>query len=333
MQNKDNHRNSIEKWQRIASRVEEHNEIVQQTIAKKSGIIPTRSNILNAISNDESFVMFKTIALGDDDSDSSSSDIVISKTNLTRKQFYSRMSEMLKAGLLKRKNRKYSLTSLGKIIYHNQQIIQKALANYWKLKAIDSIETFDVHSKEERQRLIESLIDDNDIQEILTKKYSFPVMKKDNVLIQKFQGTSSYKQQEKPYLNIMLVEDEQDTLLTYKAFLAAEGYNVDAFADSYEAFKHFINLNAPYYDLVITDIRMPKLNGLQLYQRIKSIDNTINVIFVSGLDFVQELVSIFPNLNLNNIIRKPVTKEEFLNKVKAAIDQSTTTITTITTIT
>jgi DNA-binding response OmpR family regulator len=123
----------------------------------------------------------------------------------------------------------------------------------------------------------------------------------------------------------MLVEDEQDTLLTYKAFLAAEGYNVDAFADSYEAFRHFIKLNAPYYDLVITDIRMPDLNGLQLYQRIKSIDNTVNIMFVSALDSVQELVSIFPDLNLNNIIRKPVTKEEFLNKVKAAIDQTTIT--------
>ena len=91
--------------------------------------------------------------------------------------------------------------------------------------------------------------------------------------------------------------------------------------DAYEAFKHFVNLNRPYYDLVITDIRMPGLNGLQLYQNMKSIDNSVNIIFVSALDALQELVSIFPDVNLDNIIRKPVTREEFLNKVKTAIGQ------------
>jgi DNA-binding response OmpR family regulator len=83
--------------------------------------------------------------------------------------------------------------------------------------------------------------------------------------------------------------------------------------------KRFVKLNHPYYDLVITDIRMPGLNGLQLYQKMKSMDDSIKVIFVSSLDSVEEMVSIFPDLHFNNIIRKPVTQEEFLDKVKAAI--------------
>ncbi|MDQ3971797.1 MAG: response regulator [Thermoproteota archaeon] len=119
----------------------------------------------------------------------------------------------------------------------------------------------------------------------------------------------------------MIVDDDQDALLTYKTFLlaGAEGYNVDAFTDSYEALKHFINLNHSYYDLVITDIRMPGLNGLQLYQKIKAIDNTINVVFLSALDVLQEMASIFPALDFKNIIRKPVNQEDFLDKVKAAL--------------
>jgi DNA-binding response OmpR family regulator len=47
---------------------------------------------------------------------------------------------------------------------------------------------------------------------------------------------TDYQQQEKPF-NIMLIEDKPDTLLTYKAFLLSEGYNVDAFLDANEAFK------------------------------------------------------------------------------------------------
>ncbi|HEX7207443.1 MAG TPA: response regulator, partial [Nitrososphaeraceae archaeon] len=65
--------------------------------------------------------------------------------------------------------------------------------------------------------------------------------------------------------------------------------------------------------------RMPGLNGLQLYQKIKAIDNTINVVFVSALDALQEMASIFPDLGFKNIIRKPVNQEDFLDKVKAAL--------------
>lgn len=100
---------------------------------------------------------------------------------------------------------------------------------------------------------------------------------------------------------------------------APEGYNVDAFTDSYEALKHFNNLNHSYYDLVITDIRMPGLSGLQLYQKIKAIDNTIRVVLVSALDALQEIASIFPDLDFRNIIRKPLNQEDFLDKVKAAL--------------
>jgi CheY-like chemotaxis protein len=223
------------------------------------------------------------------------------------------MPNMLKVGLVRRNKGKYCLTSLGKVFYYLQIIAQDALNNYWKLKAIDS---FDDEPDEERQRFLDSVMDDHIIKEIITKKYPNSVMK--NKLIGNSLVTD-YQQQKKSF-NMMLIEDEPDTLLTYKAFLSsAEGYNVDTFLDSNEALKRFVNLNHPYYDLVITDIRMPGLNGLQIYQKMKSIDDSIKVIFVSALDSVGEMVSIFPDLHLNNFIRKPVTQKQFLDKVKAAI--------------
>src|SRR5437867_3421084 len=70
---------------------------------------------------------------------------------------------------------------------------------------------------------------------------------------------------------IMLVDDEQDVLFTYKLFLSQRGYDADAFSNSAEAL-HQISLSPSSYKLVITDIRMPSLNGLQLYHGIRALN-------------------------------------------------------------
>jgi CheY-like chemotaxis protein/predicted transcriptional regulator len=278
--------------------------------------MPSMVDILNALSDDKALDIFKIIAVSNCDSN-----ILITKTKLTLKQYYPKMDRLIKAGLVRKKDRNYGLTSFGKVFYNLYITAETALSSYWKLKAIDS---FDSLSKEEYHRSIDGLIDNYSIKRILTKVYSpscYSTMNR--VLLQKTPFTDHHQQQQvKPSsFKIMLVDDELDTLLTYKTFMLAapEGYNVDAFTDSYEALKHFINLNHPYYDLVITDIRMPGLNGLQLYQKIKAIDNTTKVVLVSALDALKEMASIFPDLDFRNMIRKPSNQEDFLDKVKAAL--------------
>jgi two-component system, OmpR family, response regulator ChvI len=121
--------------------------------------------------------------------------------------------------------------------------------------------------------------------------------------------------------NILLVDDEPDTLFTYKTFLLdIDGYNVDAFTDSQEALQNFAQVNPSYYDLVVMDIRMPGLNGLQLYYRIKAMNPDIKVLFVSALDLAKEMVSILPGVKLEDVIQKPVNQENFVNNVKAALE-------------
>jgi DNA-binding response OmpR family regulator len=118
----------------------------------------------------------------------------------------------------------------------------------------------------------------------------------------------------------MLVDDDPDTLFTYKSFLSScEGYTVEAFTDSNEALKHFAKVDPSYFDLVISDIRMPNLNGLQLYYRLTAINMAIKVLFVSALDAIEELVSVLPSINYNNIVRKPVEKEYFINKIRSVL--------------
>jgi hypothetical protein len=80
------------------------------------------------------------------------------------------MSRLMRAGLIKRKNGKHSLTAFGKVIYETQITIENAINNYWKLKAIDSLEMSDDLPLEERKKLIDNLIENNGIREILARK-------------------------------------------------------------------------------------------------------------------------------------------------------------------
>jgi hypothetical protein len=125
------------------------------------------ADIFKAISDKRSLELFRIVALANSYSDDAVGDILISKTKLSRKQYYSRMSGLMKAGLIKRKNGKYSLTALGKVIYNAQMKIENAVNNYWKLKVINSLEDTNDFPVEERKKLIDNLIDNHEIKAIL----------------------------------------------------------------------------------------------------------------------------------------------------------------------
>jgi hypothetical protein len=119
------------------------------------------ANILHAISDDKSFVLFNTIAID-------RSDFLISKVNLTCKQYYSRMSNLIKSDLVSRKNKRYFLTSFGKIVYDAQKTIEMASKDRWKLKAIDSIIRADNRGlPAEEFNKINTLIKNQQIKDIL----------------------------------------------------------------------------------------------------------------------------------------------------------------------
>ena len=83
---------------------------------------------------------------------------------------------------------------------------------------------------------------------------------------------------------IILIDDEEDVLFTYKIFLEDHDYNVTAFTDPSLAMNFIRNILNFKDLLVILDIRMKNLNGFQLHQQIKSIDPTIKVLFVTALE-------------------------------------------------
>jgi hypothetical protein len=126
----------------------------------------TLDYILKRISDEKALALFNNIAISGDRS-------IVLKYDLTSKQFYHRISGLMDAGLIRRYKGKYSLTSLGNVVYGSLMIISKALTYYGKLKAIEEIEmsygaTF---PKEELEQLIDALIDNHQIKDIIKKLF------------------------------------------------------------------------------------------------------------------------------------------------------------------
>jgi CheY-like chemotaxis protein/class 3 adenylate cyclase len=169
----------------------------------------------------------------------------------------------------------------------------------------------------------------NSVNELFTSKRTSTIKdiqtKQRQPPSQLLQQNQQKQQQQKYSANIMVVDDELDILHTYKYILSAEGYNVEAFTDPHDALMHFVQLPDPssYYQLVLLDIRMPRLNGLQLFYKIKTLSPKIKVMFSSALDVAEEVVSILPDMKYDDIIKKPVEREYFINKINSALNNST----------
>lgn len=123
---------------------------------------------------------------------------------------------------------------------------------------------------------------------------------------------------------IMLVDDEEDILFTYKAFLNDLQYNIEAFSNPLDALQQFA-IDPLAYDLMITDIRMSSLNGLRLFQAIRGLNPNMKIIFVSAFDATQELLSVLPSLDRDLVLKKPVTKRvlvDVVNRILSANNYS-----------
>ena len=103
---------------------------------------------------------------------------------------------------------------------------------------------------------------------------------------------------------IFLVDDERDILLTYKTGLEQNGFLVDAFNDPVQALLSF---KAGKYDLVLLDIKMPRMNGFELHREIQKIDGKVKVCFITAfVVYYESLKEIFDMPNIHCIIKKPI---------------------------
>jgi DNA-binding response OmpR family regulator len=122
---------------------------------------------------------------------------------------------------------------------------------------------------------------------------------------------------------VLLVDDEPDLNLTLKMTLEENGFKVDSFTDPLSALKNFKE-EAGMYKLLILDMKMPQMNGFELYRQIKKIDDKVKVCFLTAgeMDYEQFRKELIPALDNNCYIQKPIENEMLIRRLNRIMDSS-----------
>jgi DNA-binding response OmpR family regulator len=113
-----------------------------------------------------------------------------------------------------------------------------------------------------------------------------------------------------------VVDDEPDVIFMLKIVLEENGFKVDSFTDPLVALENFRG-EAGQYELLILDMKMPQMNGFELYRQIKKIDDKVKVCFLTAgeMDYEQFRKELFPALDNNCYIQKPIENEMLIKRL------------------
>jgi DNA-binding NtrC family response regulator len=104
----------------------------------------------------------------------------------------------------------------------------------------------------------------------------------------------------------------------FKVILQENGYSVNAFTNPLVALEHLLN-NPNKYELMISDYRMPHLNGCELGTKVRELNRNINVILMNAYDSIEE-----DNKHNFEFLRKPVTLQKILDIVNVSLNNNAT---------
>ena len=115
----------------------------------------------------------------------------------------------------------------------------------------------------------------------------------------------------------MVVDDAEDILVMIKIGLEEKNFNVDTFSSAKSAVEAF-ECNAPdYYKLVLSDIRMPNMNGFALYLYLKEKNPSMKIAFMTAFDIqLEEFRDIIPAIEINDIIKKPFDIDDLATQIR-----------------
>jgi YesN/AraC family two-component response regulator len=120
---------------------------------------------------------------------------------------------------------------------------------------------------------------------------------------------------------VMVVDDEKDILRIIKRDLEITNeFQVEIFSSGVEALTAFKNHELGYYDVIITDIRMPKMNGFELYRQIKEINPNTKIAFITAFEINKdEFNKVLPSIEVKDFIIKPIDMDDLIFKIKSMI--------------
>lgn len=121
--------------------------------------------------------------------------------------------------------------------------------------------------------------------------------------------------------HILIIDDDKDILYTFSLLLKRNGYDVYSYSNPAEALKHLMEVPVHNYDLVLMDIRMPDISGIKLFYWFKAIDPYMNILLVTALDLIGELVDALPGISETEILKKPISNDDLLSKIQKKLSK------------
>jgi two-component system, OmpR family, response regulator ChvI len=120
---------------------------------------------------------------------------------------------------------------------------------------------------------------------------------------------------------ILVIDDEQDITFSLKTVLEENRYAcVDTFNDPIDVISKYNDQPGTMYDLLIIDILMPRMNGFELYEKIKKIDNNAKVCFISAYRiYFEALREMYPDYEVDCFVNKPFENDDLLRKVASTL--------------
>ena len=118
---------------------------------------------------------------------------------------------------------------------------------------------------------------------------------------------------------ILVVDDEPDITTSIRNGLQRKGFEVDTYNDPTDALSNF---KPDTYDLLLIDIRMPKMNGFELYREVKKKSNGVKICFFTAFEvYYDEFRKMFPNLEVKCFIRKPITINDLVTHINSELEK------------
>ena len=132
----------------------------------------------------------------------------------------------------------------------------------------------------------------------------------------------NYNNNTKPLAKLLVVDDESDIVQVLKRGLLKNRFLVNAFTNPEEALQNFQS-NSKDYCLMLSDVRMPALSGIQLARKIKEINPNVKVVLMTSFEIRDnEFSKVFPSMHVDGFVQKPIGIQDVTNKILSIIGET-----------
>ena len=121
---------------------------------------------------------------------------------------------------------------------------------------------------------------------------------------------------DKSLARLIIVDDDPDLAQVFTGGLLMNGFLVDTFTNPEEALQNLRSNSKDYYSLVLSDIRMPEMSGIQLARKVKDINPSIKVVLMTAYEIKDiKFSKVSPSVHADAFIQKPISITDLTNKI------------------